>query len=48
VDLEPVDTFVAEIGHFADSLLDKTRPPHTEEVGIAVLVSRDTSGVSGK
>jgi predicted dehydrogenase len=37
LDLEPVDTFVAEIGHFADSLLGKTRPLHTEEEGIAVL-----------
>ncbi|QNE16792.1 Gfo/Idh/MocA family oxidoreductase [Kribbella qitaiheensis] len=37
IDLEPVDTFVAEIGHFADSLLNKTRPLHTEEEGIAVL-----------
>ncbi len=36
-DLDPVDTFAAEIGHFADSLLDKTRPLHTEEEGIAVL-----------
>jgi predicted dehydrogenase len=36
-DLEPVDTFVAEIGHFADSLLNKTRPIHTDEEGIAVL-----------
>ncbi len=36
-DLEPVDTFAAEIGHFADSLLGKTRPIHTEEEGIAVL-----------
>jgi len=36
-DLEPIDTFVAEIGHFADSLLDKTRPLHTEDEGIAVL-----------
>jgi predicted dehydrogenase len=36
-ELEPVDTFVAEIGHFADSLLGKTRPIHTEEEGIAVL-----------
>jgi predicted dehydrogenase len=36
-DLEPVDTFIAEIGHFADSLLDNTRPLHTEEEGIAVL-----------
>ncbi|ONI69197.1 dehydrogenase [Kribbella sp. ALI-6-A] len=37
VELEPVNTFVAEIGHFADSLLGKTRPLHTEEEGIAVL-----------
>jgi predicted dehydrogenase len=36
-DLEPIDTFAAEIGHFADSLLDNTRPLHTEEEGIAVL-----------
>jgi len=36
-DLEPVNTFVAEIGHFADSLLNKTRPLHTEDEGIAVL-----------
>ena len=35
--LEPVDTFAAEVGHFADSLLGKTRPLHTEEEGIAVL-----------
>jgi predicted dehydrogenase len=37
VELEPIDTFVAEIGHFADSLHGKTRPLHTEEEGIAVL-----------
>jgi len=36
-DFEPVDTFVAEIGHFADSLLGQKRPLHTEEEGIAVL-----------
>ncbi|WBQ03150.1 Gfo/Idh/MocA family protein [Kribbella sp. CA-293567] len=36
-DLEPNDTFVAEIGHFADSLLGGTRPLHTEEEGLAVL-----------
>jgi len=36
-EFEPVDTFVAEIGHFADSLLGKQRPLHTEEEGIAVL-----------
>jgi predicted dehydrogenase len=34
---EPVDTFAAEIGAFADALIDKTRPLHTEEEGIAVL-----------
>jgi predicted dehydrogenase len=37
IELEPVNTFVAEIGHFADSLLGKSRPLHTEEEGIAVL-----------
>jgi predicted dehydrogenase len=37
LDLGSVDTFIAEIGHFADSLLGKTRPLHTEEEGIAVL-----------
>ena len=36
-ELEPVNMFAAEIGHFADSLLNKTRPLHTEEEGIAVL-----------
>lgn len=34
---EPVDTFVAEIGCFADALSTGTRPPHTEEEGIQVL-----------
>jgi predicted dehydrogenase len=34
---EPVDTFVAEIGHFADSLIAGTRPLHTEVEGIAAL-----------
>ncbi|WP_308467615.1 Gfo/Idh/MocA family protein [Rathayibacter soli] len=34
---EPVDTFVAEIGHFADCLISGTRPPHTEDEGIQVL-----------
>ncbi|HWD62022.1 MAG TPA: Gfo/Idh/MocA family oxidoreductase [Humibacter sp.] len=34
---EPVDTFVAEIGHFADCLTSGARPPHTEEEGIQVL-----------
>jgi len=32
-----VDTYVAEIGHFADSLINKTRPLHTEKEGIEVL-----------
>src|SRR3954447_4186604 len=36
-DFEPVDTFIAEIGHFAVSLLGTRRPLHTEEEGIAVL-----------
>lgn len=34
---EPVDTFVAEIGHFADSLIEGTRPLHTEKEGIETL-----------
>jgi len=34
---EPVDTFGAEIGHFADSLIDRTRPLHTEVEGIEAL-----------
>jgi predicted dehydrogenase len=37
IEAEPVDTFVAEIGHFADALLGRTRPIHTEQEGIAVL-----------
>ncbi|GAA3103591.1 putative dehydrogenase [Kribbella aluminosa] len=36
-EFEPIDTFVAEIGHFAESLAAKQRPLHTEEEGIAVL-----------
>jgi predicted dehydrogenase len=36
-EFEPVDTFVAEIGHFADALAGQQRPLHTEEEGIAVL-----------
>lgn len=36
-DFEPVDTFVAEIGHFADCLLTHTRPLHTELEGIETL-----------
>jgi predicted dehydrogenase len=34
---DPVDSYVAEIGHFADALTIGTRPLHTEEDGIAVL-----------
>lgn len=34
---EAVDTFVAEIAHFADSLIDHTRPLHTEKEGIEAL-----------
>jgi predicted dehydrogenase len=34
---EPVSTYVAEIGHFADSLLRGTRPIHTEVEGIEAL-----------
>ena len=32
-----MDSYVAEIGHFADALINGTRPLHTEEEGIAVL-----------
>ena len=34
---EPVNTYVAEIGHFADALLNGTRPIHTEVEGIEAL-----------
>jgi predicted dehydrogenase len=34
---EPVDTYVAEIGHFADSLINGTRPLHTELEGLQAL-----------
>ena len=34
---EPVDTFAAEIGHFADCLLNGTRPLHSEKEGIEAL-----------
>jgi predicted dehydrogenase len=34
---EPVDTYVAEIGHFADSLINGTRPLHTEVEGLQAL-----------
>jgi predicted dehydrogenase len=36
-DFEAVDTFVSEIGHFAECLRSGTRPLHTEREGIAVL-----------
>ena len=36
-DFEPVETFAAEIGHFADCILNGTRPLHTEKEGIEVL-----------
>jgi predicted dehydrogenase len=36
-DFAPVDTYVAEIGHFATSLIGRTRPLHTEREGIDVL-----------
>jgi predicted dehydrogenase len=36
-EFEAVDTYVAEIGHFADSLIGGTRPLHTEVEGIAAL-----------
>jgi predicted dehydrogenase len=34
---EEVDTYVAEIGHFADALIGGTRPLNTEVEGLAVL-----------
>jgi predicted dehydrogenase len=36
-DFDDVDTFVSEIGHFADCLRAGTRPLHTEKEGIEVL-----------
>ena len=36
-EFDKVDTFVGEIGHFADSLMNGTRPLHTEKEGIEVL-----------
>jgi predicted dehydrogenase len=36
-DFEDVDTYVSEIGHFADCLRSGTRPLHTEKEGIDVL-----------
>jgi predicted dehydrogenase len=37
LDLEPVELFPAEIHHFARSILDGTRPLHTQKEGIDVL-----------
>ncbi len=37
LDLEPVDQFGEELGHFARSILDGTRPIHTQKEGIEVL-----------
>lgn len=37
LELEPVHEFGAEIAHFARSILDGTRPLHTEKEGIEVL-----------
>jgi predicted dehydrogenase len=34
---DPVNTYVEEIGHFADSLIDGTRPLHTEKEGLEAL-----------
>jgi len=36
-DFADVDTFVYEIGHFAECLQTGTRPLHTEKEGIDVL-----------
>jgi predicted dehydrogenase len=36
-DFDPVDTYVAEMGHFATSLVRRSRPVHTEREGIEVL-----------
>ncbi|WP_223692858.1 Gfo/Idh/MocA family protein [Leifsonia poae] len=37
LELDPVDEFGEEIGHFARSILDGTRPLHTQKEGIEVL-----------
>ena len=37
LEFEPVHEFAAEIGHFADCIINGKRPIHTEEEGIAVL-----------
>jgi predicted dehydrogenase len=36
-DFEAVDSYVSEIGHFANCLRSRTRPLHTEREGIDVL-----------
>jgi predicted dehydrogenase len=36
-EFDSVDTFEAEIGHFADCLREGKRPPHSVEEGRAVL-----------
>lgn len=37
LELEPVDQFGEELGHFADGILNGTRPLHTQKEGIEVL-----------
>ncbi len=37
LELEPVHEFGAELAHFARSILDGTRPIHTQKEGIEVL-----------
>ena len=37
LELDPVHEFGAELGHFARSILDRTRPLHSEREGIQVL-----------
>jgi len=37
LEFEPVDEFAAEIGHFAHSILEGTKPLHSEQEGIDVL-----------
>jgi predicted dehydrogenase len=36
-DYQRVNTYVSEIGHFADSLINETRPLHTEVEGLEAL-----------
>jgi len=37
LEFTPIDEFAAEIGHFAESILNGTRPIHTEKEGTEVL-----------